>query len=249
MCLHVYIPQTRPNTPFCSVPVSVCPHPSVPDPCAQYGWDQHSWSNFTRPSEDIGLTPLQHLDPDSQTTTTPLPQPFCHSSSPWCFQVHSHRIPTTIRRVEGGSGEMLAVQDWQRRVTLAVCFWALTPCRCCPVLVHTDAIVPYALMDSLCVAFWNSQSQQIQRREEFPWQQLVYADWTPSSDNLLHFWTDRAVGLQITESFLSWNFRLLLCNSVAAKKDTFSVSNPFPPLLAMILFLFVQSLTFTLVEE
>lgn len=71
MCLHVYIPQTRPNTPFCSVPVSVCPHPSVPDPCAQYGWDQHSWSHFTRPSEDIGLTPLQHLDPDSQNPPPP----------------------------------------------------------------------------------------------------------------------------------------------------------------------------------
>lgn len=54
--LRVYDALKCPNTPFGSLPVSVCPHPSVPDSCTQYGWDQHTWPHFPRPSEDIGLT-------------------------------------------------------------------------------------------------------------------------------------------------------------------------------------------------
>lgn len=54
--LCVYDALKCPNTPFGSLPVSICPYPSVPDPCTQYGWDQHTWPHFPRPSEDIGLT-------------------------------------------------------------------------------------------------------------------------------------------------------------------------------------------------
>lgn len=37
----------------CPVPVPVRPHPSVPDPSTQYGWNQHARSHFSRPPEDI----------------------------------------------------------------------------------------------------------------------------------------------------------------------------------------------------
>lgn len=131
-----------------------------------------------------------------------------------------------------------------------VCFWAFTPYRCCPVLIHTDAVVPYALMDSFCLAFSDSHSQQITVEGG---RNLYGSSWCmqigPPAVTIYFIWTDRPVGLLITESFLSWNFPLLLCNSVTAKKDKLTVSNLFPPLLTMILFLFVLSSTFTLVEE
>lgn len=38
---------------LCPVPVPVRPHPPVPDPSTQYGWNQHTWSHFSRRSEDI----------------------------------------------------------------------------------------------------------------------------------------------------------------------------------------------------
>lgn len=53
------------------------------------------------------------------------------------------------------------------RVTHSVCFRAFTPCGCYPVLIHTDAIVPYALMYSLCLAFWDRQSQQFEGGNNF----------------------------------------------------------------------------------
>lgn len=40
----------------CSVPVPVGPHPSVPDPDVQHGWDQHARPHHPGPSEDIGVT-------------------------------------------------------------------------------------------------------------------------------------------------------------------------------------------------
>lgn len=40
--------------------VPVCTHASVPDTCSQHGWDQHTWSNFSRSSENLGQ---QHFFP------------------------------------------------------------------------------------------------------------------------------------------------------------------------------------------
>lgn len=110
ICLYVGICLKRPNAPLCSVPVSVCPYPSVPDPCAQYGWDQHTWPHFPRPSEDIGFSPRRITvfgprQPDTFPTPAPPPAPtsrtimwelcHCHFSSLRCFKVHCHRIHTT----------------------------------------------------------------------------------------------------------------------------------------------------------
>lgn len=87
ICLYVGIRLKRPNTPLCSVPVSVCPYPSVPDPCAQYGWDQHTWPHFPRPSEDIGFSPPQNHRIWTQTARY-LP----HSCSTSCTHIQDNYV-------------------------------------------------------------------------------------------------------------------------------------------------------------
>lgn len=59
------------------------------------------------------------------------------------------------------------------------------------------------------------------KREEFPWQLLVHLDWTLSSHNLLHIWTQTS-GIADIWIFPFIESLLILCNSVIAK-DTFSV--------------------------
>lgn len=87
----------------------------------------------------------------------------------------------------------------------------------------THTLMPLLLMhfSFILSGFLGSSVTTIQRREEFPWQHLVHVDWTLSSDNLLHTWNQRAVGLQIPESFLLYNFLLLA--TVLLPKDAFYV--------------------------
>lgn len=66
MCLNCLHCLTLPS-PL----VPVCTHVSVPDPRSQHGWDQHTWPDFSRPSENIGQQRFF----------------FFHFSSHWCFKV------------------------------------------------------------------------------------------------------------------------------------------------------------------
>lgn len=74
---HSFICLSRPYPSFFSVLVSVSTHTSIPDPCSQYGRDQHSWSHFARPSEDIGLVPRGAFGPRQQN----------HLNSPQLFSI------------------------------------------------------------------------------------------------------------------------------------------------------------------
>ncbi len=99
-----------------------------------------------------------------------------------------------------------------------ILFLSITLCRCYPVLIKSDAIVSYVLTHSFCLAFVT----MFEVEREYHGNRR-----TLSSDNLLYTWTYRTLGLQTTESFLLLNIRLLLSDSVSAKKDTLYVTCEF----------------------
>lgn len=119
---------------FCSAfSVSNSPHTPVPDPCAQYGWDQHTWSHFTRPSEDIGvkLPRCTHTDTLLCVGAPLLPHP--GSSLPH----NSH-----YSQLCGG------------KICLFLAPWG--------VCTRTHWCHHPASMDSFSLACWDSQSQPIE---------------------------------------------------------------------------------------